>query len=367
MERYRDIILVYNEEKAKRFIKRIEGKNPLFICVIGTTETAKIPGISAAGKNPELTDYTPAADAELLLLERVMCTNNIPVTPEGIPTPALITRSALRLADIPVLVVSGGTRVKPKAPYINLGGEHGGDIRTGVGVKNPREILERARVLGQNLAKIAKYLVIGESIPGGTTTALGIMLAMGIDARLKVSSSMPDNPHDLKIRVVEEGMNASRISFGNLANDPIKAISYLGDPMMPALAGIAMAAASKVPVLLAGGTQMAAILVILKALDSSVLDNIAIGTTRWIISDNSSDLKGLITQIADVPIMAADLDFSRSRFDGLKVYEEGAVKEGVGAGGASISAILKSRGSITKEALLNEVEEIYEKIVQGGW
>lgn len=368
MERYRyhDIILAHNETEGERFLKEVEGKSPLFTCVIGTTETAKIPGISAAGRNPELTDYTPPADAELLLLGEVRSIEGVPATPEGIPTPALITMSALRLGDIPALVVCGGVKVKPKIPFIDLGGEPGGDIRTGKAVKNPKEVLERAEVLGKTLAKVSDYLVIGESIPGGTTTALGVMLAMGIDARQKVSSSMPNNPHNLKISVVEEGMRISGISFGGLADDPIKAISYMGDPVMPAMVGLVMGAADKVPIILAGGTQMGAVLAILKALDKSILYNVAIGTTRWIIMDSSSDLKGIVTQITDVPIIAADIDFSESKFKGLRAYEEGAVKEGVGAGGAFISAILKSRGSITKKMLLREIERNYEKLVGSG-
>ncbi len=41
-------------------------EKPLFLCILANTETAKIPNISAAGKSPELTDFTPAADAELV-------------------------------------------------------------------------------------------------------------------------------------------------------------------------------------------------------------------------------------------------------------------------------------------------------------
>lgn len=73
--------------------------------------------------------------------------------------------------------------------------------------------------------------MIGESIPGGTTTALGVMLAMGIKARGKVSS-MPSNPHELKTRTAEEGLRAAGIEPGSLARDPLRAISCVGDPMM---------------------------------------------------------------------------------------------------------------------------------------
>lgn len=118
-----DVILAQNTLKAEAFLKGLMGKNSLFVCVISTTETAKIPGISAAGKHPEFTDYTPPADVELLLLEMCKCIPGVPVTPEGIPTPALITMAALRLADIPALVVSGGLEINPHVPYFRFGGK----------------------------------------------------------------------------------------------------------------------------------------------------------------------------------------------------------------------------------------------------
>jgi uncharacterized protein (TIGR00303 family) len=363
MRRIYDIILAYEESKCEDFIRKIEGKKPLFIHVIGTTETAKIPGLSAAGKYPELTDYTPAADAELLLLGSCKCVPGVPTTPEGIPTPALITMSALRLGDIPAFIVSGGVKIKPQVPFIDLGGRAGGDIRGGKAVADAEEILVRARTVGENLSKLADYLVVGESVPGGTTTALAIMLAMGVDARGKVSSSIPDNPHELKIRIVEEGLRNSRIEFGSLASDPITAISYVGDPMMPAFAGLVLGAARRSLVLMAGGTQMCAILTIIKALDRTILQNIAVGTTRWLISDRSADLKGIVSQIANVPVMAADIDFTPSKFNGLRMYEKGFVKEGVGAGGASTAAMAKSRGLISKAVLLEEIEKNYERLV----
>jgi uncharacterized protein (TIGR00303 family) len=363
MRKMYDIILAHNEPKAENFLKRLSGKNPLFVCTIGTTETAKIPGISAAGKYPELTDYTPPADVELLLLGRCKCIPGVPVTPEGIPTPALITISALKLADIPALVASGGLKINPRVPFLDLGGRPGRDIRTGNAVENAEEVMQKARNAGENLAKTADYLVVGESIPGGTTTALGILLAMGVDARGKVSSSMPGNSHELKIKTVEAGLKASGVEFGALADDPIKAVSCVGDPMVPAFAGLVLGAGGKVPVLMAGGTQMGAVLAVVKALNRAVLDNVAIGTTRWIIVDKTADLKGIVTQIADVPVMAADLNFGQSRFDGLRAYEAGVVKEGVGAGGAAMAAMLKSKGSVTKEILLKEIEKNYGRLV----
>jgi len=363
MKRIFDVVMAHNEPKAEAFLKTLIRKKPLFVCVIGTTETAKIHGISAAGRYPELTDYTPPADVELLLLGRCRCISEVPVTPEGIPTPALITMSALKLVDMPILVASGGIKINPQIPFLDLGGKPGDDIRTGKAVDNAGEILRRARIAGENLSRTADYLVVGESIPGGTTTALGVLLAMGIDAKGKVSSSMPSNPHELKIKTVEQALRASKIEFGTLTKDPIKAISCVGDPMIAAFAGLVLGAADKMPVLMAGGTQMGAVLAVIKALNPNFLDNVAIGTTRWIMTDKTADLKGIITQIADIPILAADLDFSQSRFEGLRAYEAGVVKEGVGAGGAAIAAMAKSKGSITKGALLREIERNYVLLV----
>ena len=359
MKKVFDALLVNNEFKAEAFIKELEGKKPLFVCTIATTETAKIPEISAAGKHPEFTDYTPPADAELLLLGKCKCINGVPVTPDGIPTPALITMSALRLADIPVLVASGGLKMKPQIPFLDLGGKPGRDIRSGTAVDNVEEVIQRATLAGEQLAKTSDYLVIGESIPGGTTTALGVLSAMGVNAEGKVSSSMPDNPHGLKNETVRAGLAASGASFGSLAKNPIKAISCVGDPMMPAFAGLVVGAAAEVPVLMAGGTQMTAVLAVVNALNPDVLCNVAIGTTRWVANDMSSDIKGIVAQISDVPVLAADLNFAQSRFSGLQAYEKGIVKEGVGAGGAAIAAMAKLGGAITKNMLLKEIERNY--------
>jgi uncharacterized protein (TIGR00303 family) len=363
-EKMQDIILFHLEKEGKEFLKKIEGKNPLFACTLGTTETAKIPGISAAGAMPEITDYTPPADIELLLLGKCKCINGVPVTPDGIPTPALITMSALNLANIPALPINAGLRILPQVPFLELGAKPGRDIRSGKAVDNAEEVLQRAKLAGKILSKTVDYLVIGESIPGGTTTALGVLIAMGINAKGKVSSSMPGNPHDLKIKTVEEGLSTLGIKFGDFANDPIKAISCVGDPMMPAFAGLVLGAAENVPVLMAGGTQMTAILATISALNPKVLGNVAIGTTRWIVEDKTSDLKGIVGQIAETPILAANLNFGSSKFTGLKAYETGIVKEGVGVGGVTIAAIVKTRGSINKETMLKEIESNYEKIVK---
>ena len=104
-------------------------QRPLFLCVISNTDTGKIPGISAAGTSPELTDYTPGADAELVETNKIITMPELPEAPGGSPTPAIVTKASLNLTGIPSLFVASGLRKKPAIPYVELGGAGGNDIR----------------------------------------------------------------------------------------------------------------------------------------------------------------------------------------------------------------------------------------------
>jgi uncharacterized protein (TIGR00303 family) len=301
---------------------------------------------------------------ELLHYGRCKCIDGVPVTPTGVPTPGIITMSALQLFPMPTFAINGGVRVRPHTPYFELEGVPGEDIRTGKALKEPRRVYENGIVLGREMAKNSEYLVIGESIAGGTTTALAVLMAMGYDGQGKVSSSMIENPHSLKETIALEGISNSPFSKDEMRADPLKAVQAVGDPMMPAAAGVVAGAAESIPVIMAGGTQMAAVMAIVKGLAPDTLSNIALGTTKWIVNDRSSDVRSIVKQIGNVPILAADLDFGPSKHDGLNIFEQGLVKEGVGAGGVSIAAFLASRGSIDAKRMLAQVEDNYVRLMR---
>ena len=94
--------------------------------------------------------------------------------------------------------------------------------------------------------------------------------------------------------------------------------------MMAAFTGLVIGAAGQVPVLMAGGTQMSAVLALINALQPDVLCNVAVGTTRWVAKDKSSDLKGIVKQFCDVPILAANLNFGLFTFPRVANLRDGS-------------------------------------------
>jgi uncharacterized protein (TIGR00303 family) len=344
-------------------VKSFATKNPVFVCVISYTATSEISGLTAAGANADLVKYTSPADAEFLYRGSCSCIDVIPATPDGKPTPAVITRTALQLATIPLLVVDAGAKVKPSIPYVSFGVEPGRNIlnENAMDISSVKRAFEHGELLGKQLAIMSDLTVLGESIPGGTTTALAVMRALGIDARFKVSSSMPENPHNLKNKVVDSAIKRVIADGIQVISSPFEAISAFGDPMMPSVAGIASGVLSaNGKIMLAGGTQMAVIVAILNRL-GRLLNGLYIGTTTYVTKDPSSDLSSLVRMASErVPILSCDLHLGESSKPGLQAFAKGFVKEGVGAGGASIVAITKSRGKITGKKLMKAIEKEYE-------
>ena len=56
------------------------------ILAAGTTRTARIDGVSAAGADPDLRAHTPSADAEILEYGAPVRAPVTPVSPSGCPT-----------------------------------------------------------------------------------------------------------------------------------------------------------------------------------------------------------------------------------------------------------------------------------------
>ncbi|WP_461865219.1 nicotinate mononucleotide-dependent phosphoribosyltransferase CobT [Thermococcus sp.] len=330
----------------------------MMLVVLGNTEISRVPGISVAGATPELTKLTPPADAEYLFYEKPKIIDVIPVTPEGHPTPAIITKAAKELADFPIIIVRGGTYLAPLVPYVHISDVVGRDFRKEKALPEAKEILEKAKLFGEQMSKLnLREIVIGESTPGGTTTAQAILWALGYEA--KTSSAAPNNPQNLKRQVIEKGFKRAGINKGDLANEPLTALEEFGDPMMATVIGISQG--FKGEVVLAGGTQMLAVAALLKAVGED-LNRFMIATTKWVVNDESSTFKETAKDIGII-FYSADLDFSKSRFKGLQDYERGYVKEGVGAGGATWLAV---KAGFTPDDVAKKVDELYERLMEIG-
>ena len=332
-----------------------ECSDPVFLLTIGTTDTSLIEGISGAGPTTELTIYTPASDAEFMVLGEVRCCEAPAETVVGdaaAPTPARLTKAALQVSNIPFVIVDAGSKIKPDIEYYSLGKEYGRDIRTGKGVLNPLEIFENGKELGAELSQRHEMLIIGESIAAGTTTALGVLKALGYEANEKVSGSMPHNPHDLKSNAVNEGLKNAGITPSEA--DAMQAIGAVGDPTIPAIAGMVLG--SDIPIILAGGTQMAAACAVIKSIKPNFdFSTINLATTVFVVGDETADLIGLLKQIdEDITLHSVDPKFEESDHEGLKNYLDGFVKEGAGAGGAMFTAL--ARG-VPLEKLRKKIEK----------
>ena len=342
-----------NKQKGLEFIRQTEQRKFAFSLVISYTATSEIPGITMAGEHPDLIKYTGPADAEFIHYGHCKSISVIPMTPDGKPTPALLTKTALEAASIPSVVINAGSSILPKLPFIDMGLEYGKNIakEPALSQEEVRKAVEYGRIIGRFLGASTDCLVVGESVPGGTTTALGVLVGFSVNAL--VSSSMPRNPIDLKARIVKEGLK--RLD----SKDPFDVVAQLGDPMIPTIAGILSTASEVSKVILAGGTQMAAVLCFAKKLGFDG-KNTAVGTTSYITEDKSANFLDTVEQVLDVPILVAKLKLGQSEISGLRSYSEGFVKEGAGAGGASIACMLKT--GIDSEKLLSLTEKEYRRI-----
>ena len=363
-----DILPLYLAPDDPGLAGNLTGRSPLFACTVAYTGTVRIPGLSAAGATPELRELTAAADAEILLHGEPKCMAGLPANPLGPPGPILITQAALTLAGIPVTVIDAGSFTPPLGPVRTVGHRPGSSIVTGQAVLNARELFQKGLELGTQLAGETDYLILGESVPGGTTTALAVLLALGVSAERRVSSSLAENSHALKLTTVREAFETAGIVKGALRDDPLEAIARVGDPMQAVQAGLAIAAAARIPVMLAGGSQMAAVCAVIRSLSQRgyavPAGRIFAATTRWVAHDPTADVAGLFAEIGIFTAVAANLDFSTSAFEPLRRYEEGLVKEGVGAGGAAVACLLRTR--CTAAALTAAIDRLYGDLLTRG-
>lgn len=326
----------------------------MFFLFTGGTELAKIPGLSYAGTNPEVVPLTAPADADVIQYGFPKTIDRFPMDPEGHPTPAIITRAAILEAEIPYCVVKAGTYLPPSPPYVELGADFGKNPCREPAVPDAAGIFERAKCFAESTARHHRSLMLAETVPGGTTTALLALRAMGYDDM--VSSAGPGNPTALKEKMWRLTSERIGIEMGDLSDDPIRIITEMGDPVQAAILGFISGLPEDCDITLAGGTQMLAVAAMLQRLDEKRKPLVA--TTIYVARDASSSFTKLADKLG-VKTWIAPLDFSQSPYKGLSDYEKGYIKEGVGAGGAVLYA--QTQG-VPVERIVSRANALYSEI-----
>lgn len=327
----------------------------MFILFISATDLSAVKGLSAAGANVEALPYTAPADADLLFYDRPKVIDAIPFDPFGHPTPALITKASVMEGRLPVKVMRAGTSIAPIAPFTNITDIPGGDPRRRAAVVDVDDIISNSKAAAYEIGSGAKRVVLAESIPGGTTTALMLLRALGYEGT--VSSAGPVNPLTLKEEIWNGVCSRLGIKSGGLKGGGIGAAAEVGDPMQVAVASFVTALPKDVEVVLAGGTQMMAVAALIR--DMKDTREMLVATTKYVFNDKTSCFADYAEKIG-VEQYAAPLDFSKSEIQGLADYEKGFVKEGVGMGGAVWYAL--QNGS-TIERITKRTEDLYKSLI----
>jgi uncharacterized protein (TIGR00303 family) len=361
------MIYLYTQlQQGQKWLRKYQGKTPTFACILGFTATGLIPGISAAGVTPQAREYTAVADAEFLSLGvQPNPRQSLPLLTAG-ASPVFISRAVIESLDLPYFLFNAGLLHPLTVDHIDLEGVAANCLTSGKAMpfETVKHLFQKGLEWGKKLTQQTDYLIIGECVVGGTTTALAILTGLGIDAVGKVNSSHVHCNHAQKWSIVEAGLKQGGFlpSTQKITINPLNLVAAVGDPMQVVAAGMTIAASQITGVMLAGGTQMLAVYALARAIshyfDLEIkLEQIVVGTTRWVVEDPTGDTVGLARMIDGVPLLATGLNFTTSRYPSFRLYEQGYVKEGVGAGGCAISAHLKQ--GWTPSQLLTVIETLF--------
>lgn len=402
------MIRVYTEvDRSQAWIQQYRGCPPVFACVLGFTETGLIPGISAAGATPADRQYTALADAEFLYCGATP-NPKYPLPPlDAGASPVFISRAILAAQQIPITIFNAGLPHSPTVPHVDLKGMPARCLRSGraMDLAIVHYLFQQGLLWGEKLAieaaKTKGYVILSECVVGGTTTALAVLTGLGWNAAGKVNSSHPTCNHQQKWEIVQAGLknaiaqitqppqeqkeqlikSKETTCFFPTPHSPLPAphsplltphlspfplISAIGDPMQITIAGMTIAASRHAGVLLAGGTQMLAVYALVQAIAHTNNlpwrpEQVIVGTTRWVANDSTGDTIGL-AKMLNAPLIASQLSFAASRYRQLRAYEQGYVKEGVGAGGCAIAASLYQEWSSVQ--ILQTIENLAQEYEQ---
>ncbi|MEZ4544955.1 MAG: TIGR00303 family protein [Cyanobacteriota/Melainabacteria group bacterium] len=378
-----NLIKVINDPHngIERILNRLESAgNTSFLLCLGSTMTSDLEGISAAGATAADRRLTPRFDAEALMLGRTADGSNIPVSPFGIASPVVLTRACLDILKSERLIIDCGTFAPPRVEKIQVGTLPAQCVSSGnaLPLDHVYDLFERGLKIGARAAAGKQAVIIAECVPGGTTTAMAVLTGLGNRVSDFISSSIPAGEKEMdnkrRFMLVNEGLEKAGLKSEKKILeelDPFILLSKVGDPMQPVAAGCAIGAAATATVVLAGGSQMLAVHEVAEKIAASMKEenqknfkeNCLVITTRWVAYDPKADTPALAKAL-DAPLACTTFSLGESIHDGLKAYEEGHVKEGVGAGASIALANLIEKSD--QKTLLDAIDRSYSSLVSPG-
>ena len=327
-----------------------------FLLAASVTRTCEIEGITQAGI-PGLIPLTPTLDAEFITNEKVFSLTELAETPKGVPTPAIITRAVHNLHPFATIeVLNLGLEKTPQNCVVhNFDIDPSESIDKGACI-DARAVLEKGMHFGKSYELKGSYLILGESTPAGTTTATASALALGYDCRDDFSSSFLNVPNDIKNQTIDKALSLIDENMSTLEK-----LSTVSDNMLIFCAGFLLEASKRFHIVLAGGTQMAAALLIADKLREDLLmrvkhENITLATTAWVTHDKNSNIAHLLSLLSYTPhALYTQFSFKEASIPVLHKYDDGEAKEGVGAGAALGYG---ATNNINNKELLEQIEYI---------
>ena len=387
-------------------LRQAAGTAPIFHLVLGGTELSDLPGLSAAGATPEDRRKTPALDADALRRslshkEKV----RLPASPAGITSPVVLTKACLDLFATKLEIVDAGTFIAPEENHKTVGVRpaHRAGSGQALSMEEVEHLFQEGLQAGAENHHKNPVTLLAECVPGGTTTAalvLSLLLEESADMAALCSSSLVPSQsvqsgtessqaalvHNFdKTVFLEKELLALTQSRGAALSDlkqecrlnPLKAVAMAGDPMQAYAAAYLLKRSQSGLVIAAGGSQMLAVYQLARRLAgeekilarylsgnfhaAAFLKNCLVATTSYVAFDRAARIPELAT-LCLAPMVSIDPGLSKSCHSGLRAYEDGHVKEGVGAGAACLLAY--TMGKLEQDQLLALIDDTYKCLVQ---
>ncbi len=390
-------------------LRQATGSAPIFHLVLGGTELSDLPGLSAAGATPADRRKTPALDADALRRslshkEKV----RLPASPAGITSPVVLTKACLDLFETKLEIVDAGTFIAPEENHKTVGVRpaHRAGSGQALSMEEVEHLFQEGLQAGAENNHKYPVSLLAECVPGGTTTAalvLSLLLEENADLAALCSSSLVPN---LKTEALEENLaqtgNAPTTGFDKTAFleselkalaesrgaslkdlkqecrlNPLKAVAMAGDPMQAYAAAYLLTKSQSALAIAAGGSQMLAVYRLASLLageekrlagfwcgnfDADTFQkNCLVATTSYVAFDRAARIPEL-ADLCQAPLVSVDPGLKNSCHSGLRAYEQGHVKEGVGAGAACLLAC--TLGKLEQQQLLTLIDNTYSCLVQ---